>query len=260
MSNFKSIYRALYDTGTFVEPRGMKVLELENFGYTLDPYERFANFPSRKLSLDYIKAELRWYLKGDLRDLSICDRAKIWKDCVTDPGTGPRLHSNYGHYVFRRGGLKYMVEELTRDKDSRRAAIPIYDHTHMFETNRDVPCTMYMSFRIRDDKLNMSVRMRSQDAIFGLGNDAPFFSIVHEMLYVYLREVYPTLRLGTYHHLADSLHVYERHFGLLLDLLTEQVEPVECPMIEDANEVDDLLIGVYDYSRAFSKWLHEEEA
>ena len=34
----------------------------------------------------------------------------------------------------------------------------------------------------------MTVRMRSQDAIFGMTNDAANFSFIHEMIYVTLRD------------------------------------------------------------------------
>lgn len=253
MSNFNQIYHDLLRHGQRVRPRGQLVLELEDYAYQLDPYERFASYPSRKLNLGYIQTELRWYLRGDLADLSICDHAKIWQACVTDD----RLNSNYGHYVFQQGGLDFVVDELRRDRDSRRACITILAQEHLYDGNRDVPCTAYLNFRVRAGKLNLSVHMRSQDAIYGLGNDAPFFSLVHEMAYVYLREVYPDLTLGHYHHTCDSLHVYARHFELLT-VLGDGVElptPVDCPLLEDAQEVDDLRLGIYDGDRAFSRWL-----
>jgi hypothetical protein len=61
--------------------------------------------------------------------------------------------------------------------------------------------------------------MRSQDAIFGMGNDAPCFSFIHELMWVRLRQTYPDLKLGKYWHLADSFHVYERHFDLVQGIL-----------------------------------------
>ena len=98
-----------------------------------------------------------------------------------------------------------------------------------------------MNFRIRDDRLNMSVHMRSQDAIYGMTNDAPAFSFVHEMLYVTLRDTcYPDLQMGDYHHTADSFHVYARHFKMLDELCKDDAAftTIEVPRISGAREVD----------------------
>jgi thymidylate synthase len=99
--------------------------------------------------------------------------------------------------------------------------------------------------------------MRSNDGIFGLTNDIPTFSFYHEMLYVYLRDTkYPDLELGEYTHLADSFHIYERHYKMLKNIIQNAYEhKVECPKIESAIEVDKLLNCELDESYEFSKWL-----
>ncbi|MFZ0898125.1 MAG: hypothetical protein WAN21_02375 [Candidatus Sulfotelmatobacter sp.] len=87
----------------------------------------------------------------------------------------------------------------------------------------------------------MSVHMRSQDAIYGMTNDAPAFSFIHEMLHVKLRDTcYPDLQMGGYHHTADSFHVYERHFKMLDELCKDDGEftTIEVPRISGAQEVD----------------------
>ena len=69
-------------------------------------------------------------------------------------------------------------------------------------------CTYSMNFRIRENKLNMTVHMRSQDAIYGFGSDIPIFSFIHEMVYISLKETYPELNIGNYYHTVDSFHIY----------------------------------------------------
>ena len=70
-SLFRNIYRRLVEKGEIVFPRGLKVLEAENFSYELPAYSRFCNFESRKLNIPYIKKEFLWYLNGKKDDLSI---------------------------------------------------------------------------------------------------------------------------------------------------------------------------------------------
>ena len=256
----RNIYKEIKRNGKLCSPRGQKVLELENFGVTLPPYLRFTSFQSRKLNLGYIKHEFLWYLRGDRKDLSIGTHAKLWNSLVDSEG---KLNSNYGYYVFKReqGGIDWVVEELTRDMDSRRAVITILDTANQAVAGvKDLPCTYALAFRIRDNKLNMTVRMRSCDAVWGFSNDLPAFSFIHEMVLCYLKRVYPQLECGSYHHSADSFHVYERHFDLLDKLVSrlERFSIVLCPKMSGAEEVDFLRKG--DFSEVpenyqFTLWL-----
>jgi thymidylate synthase len=232
---FRSIYKDVATKGVKVSPRGLTVLEIENYSYVLNPYERFVNFKSRKFNLNYVKTEFLWYLKGDKYDTSIADHAKIWKGTINEDGS---INSNYGQYVFgAQKQFDIVVNTLKNDKDSRRASMMILSKDTL-TSDRDVPCTYALNFRIRENKLNMTVHMRSQDAIFGMGNDAPCFSFMHEMILNALKEFYPELEYGDYTHFADSFHVYERHFEMLVHLANKDAyTPIYCPPISGPDEV-----------------------
>jgi len=258
---FRYIYNRLLLNGRLSSPRGMKCLEVENFEYILPPRVRFANFESRKLSLDYIKREFLWYLNADKYDTSIEKYAKMWTTIKSHDGV---INSNYGQYIFgENGSFNYVVETLKHDKDSRRAVMIILNSSHLYISNPDVPCTYSLSFRIRDNKLNMSVRMRSQDAILGMGSDAPTFSFIHEMVYFTLLESYKDLIIGDYNHAADSFHIYERHFGMLKKICAkDKYEKINCPLILEYEEVKFLI--AHDFKNIpsqfkFSKWLNTFE-
>ena len=257
INNFYHIFIDLDFLGKDASPRGLLVKEIENYSYTLQPYERFCSFASRKLSVPYIKKEFLWYLKGDKQDTSITEHASMWKNLINQDGS---INSNYGQYVFADNQFDQVVDTLIKDKDSRRAVIMLLNKNHLFSDTKDVPCTYSMSFRIRENCLNMSVRMRSQDAILGMGNDAPAFSFIHEMIYCVLKETYPELKLGQYHHTADSFHIYERHFQMLKDILDNDIfdQMTSCPKISGKAEVD--FLRKLDFSSIpenflFVKWL-----
>jgi thymidylate synthase len=254
---FKRIYNTLYALGSECAPRGFKILELENYAYEIAPYTRFINFESRKLNIDYIKQEFLWYLRGDRLDKSICDHAKIWKEIVNEDGS---INSNYGQYIFGNiNQFDTVVDTLKKDKDSRRASIVILTKEHLQSNTKDVPCTYSINFRIRENKLNMSVHMRSQDAIYGMGNDLPCFSFIHEMMFETLRETYIDLEYGKYHHIADSFHIYERHFDMIKKIVSNDVfTDVVIPRINGKAEVDFLRGLHYDNipeNFMFTKWL-----
>ena len=256
-TTFKNIYKELLTRGTLVHPRTLKVLEIENFNYVLPPYYRFINFAARKLNLNYIKREFQWYLRGDAHDLSITKHAKLWGDLVTKSG---EINSNYGQYIFGQNNqFDYVVKTLQADQDSRRASIVILSRGHVLSGDKDLPCTYSMNFRIRKNKLNMTVRMRSQDAIYGMGSDVPCFSFIHEMVLSELQSIYPKLRYGDYYHSADSFHVYERHFEMVKQITkSDSFKPIHCPKIGGKAEVDFLRAGKFQTippQFAFTRWL-----
>ena len=236
--NIKRLYRDLYFHGEEIEVRGLQTKELQNYQIVFKPYQRFINFPSRKLNLSYIKYELYWYFNADKHDLSICDHAKIWKDLVNEDKT---LNSNYGAIIFN-GQFERVINTLCNDKYSRRAVIMIGDNDNLSDKKtKDIKCTNSIVFSIRNNKLEMFVHMRSNDAIFGLCNDVPFFSILHEMVYVVLKDVmYEDLIYSDYTHYVNSLHIYEKHYDMLkkIVLLDEDIKEIDCPKISCVNEVE----------------------
>ncbi len=257
---FKKIFEDLKNKGKLCSPRGEKVLEIENYMYELPPYVRLCNFKARKLSISYIKKEFLWYLNGDKYDTSITEHAKMWKDLVNKDGS---INSNYGQYIFSNEILitnfDRCIKTLLFDKDSRRATIIILQNKHLNSNTKDFPCTYAINFRIRDNKLNMSVRMRSQDAIFGMGNDLPCFSFIHEMIYIYLKDIkYKDLELGNYNHCSDSFHIYERHFNMLENILKEKEEDFiieKIPKINNYIEVINLINREESEEYKFLNWL-----
>jgi thymidylate synthase len=234
---FLQAYSKLLYEGRDVSPRGERVIEVENAQLIFGPEDSIiSSFRARNLNLTYCKRELLWYLSGDRYDQSIEEHATMWKKLRQEDGG---YNSNYGQYLFgEQTQFLYMMEALARDKDSRRAVAVLLQPHHLYHENTDIVCTYGMSFRIRNDKLNMSVNMRSNDLIFGTTNDVFCFGMLHRIALVALREIYPELTLGIYCHSADSLHVYERHFAMLNELVAEWKTgfiPVEFPELTIAD-------------------------
>lgn len=200
--------------GQICKPRGQAILELEDYVLELDAGDScITSFRDRKMSIGYAASEFLWYLKGDPYDTSIEKHASMWPKIKQPEGF---YFSNYGQYMFGRGaGVRWAIEELMRDKDSRRAAFPFLKLIHCFADNRDMVCTYSMGFRIRENRLNMSVNMRSNDAIYGTTNDVFCFWMVYKLVYAALHQTYRDLLPGRYVHKVDSLHVYEKHWEML---------------------------------------------
>jgi len=118
----------------------------------------------------------------------------------------------YGNQWFRGNQLAFVISELHKNKNSRRAGITLYDgkenHLHALDT----PCTMSILFYIRRDELYASVNMRSNDLWFGFPNDV--YTFVDLMIFI-ASEL--KINVGSYHHHVTNLHLYKRHWNKKVD-------------------------------------------
>ena len=73
-----------------------------------------------------------------------------------------------------------------------------------------VEAAIALQFFIRDDKLQLVANMRSSDLVLGISYDVPAFTFLQELM---AREL--GIEVGTYIHVSNSLHVYEKHFDLI---------------------------------------------
>lgn len=184
------------------EKSGTKFLRNQGF-YILNSLDNCISSGFRKWSKSYADTEWNWYLSKNKSVAKIKKVAKIW-DKMHDGNN--IVNSNYGYQWSRKGQLKYVVNELKRDKNSRRAVLTIYDAKEHHKYEYDTPCTMNVSFVIEDDKLCMSVYMRSNDLWFGFCNDQYCFSKLQELVADHLN-----IEIGWYYHFATDLHLYNKH-------------------------------------------------
>jgi len=198
-------------------PRELKVKEKFFSDLTINPTLPIAHFRARPFNWKYFAGELAWYLKRDNNINYINHFSKFWSN-ITNPGTN-EINSNYGSLVIGEQ-LEWVIKSLRDDKNTRQAIAFFNRPQFQFEGNKDFVCTMYANFFIRDNKLNMKVQMRSNDVFYGLTFDAPFFAFLQQSVYQCLLDLYPDLELGNYHHFADNIHFYERHFDLADKIMT----------------------------------------
>ena len=87
------------------------------------------------------------------------------------------------------------------------------------------------------NKLHFSVHMRSNDAILGLPTDVAFFTMLQQQMWKQLKESpytdkYKDLELGHYIHFDNSLHLYDRNFKLVEEMLSEDFKPSSLPSLK----------------------------
>lgn len=242
-SNFTSAYYQLlydvYHTPQFVcSPRGQKIKEILGYQFTItNPRDRLPFHKARKFQPSYFAAESTWYFAGLSRTDWIANYSAFWNN-ISDDG----LHANsaYGARIFKPHDRiaqmlsqdwtqwQYIIDELKGDNDSRRAVVHIRTAQDSVLAKKDVPCTISLQFILREDNLHMFVTMRSSDCVFGMGNDVPAFTLFQEAMALELTQALGRqIDLGDYVHTSHSLHIYEKDFAQVEEILKTCVG--DCP-------------------------------
>jgi thymidylate synthase len=235
------LYKLLNSPEYSCSPRGMTINEITDCSFVIEnPLSCLYSNERRSSQEKYIAAEFLWYFSGR-RDLEfIQNYASFWKQIANQDGT---LNSAYGHLIFDRKNQfgktqwEWAYDSLVADKDTRQAIMHFNTPDHQWNNNKDFVCTLTANFHIRENRLNLTIIMRSNDAILGTATDVAFFCIMQAQMFKLLKLTYPDLKLGTYTHFAHSLHIYERHFNLVKEMLEKDFVAKEIPMMED-NLVD----------------------
>ena len=263
-------YQALKDLiedGDTLAPRGKTIKELRPvcFEFTR-PRERVTFLPGRQINPFFQLVEAEWILKGSA-DVSGLDFYNSNMKNFSDDGEwfnapyGERLRSwgknSLRGFIFNPLDQLYDVyRKILNDKDTRQAVAVIYDPRFdnydytVGEQGKDIACNLVLTFKVRDNKLNLTVFNRSNDIHWGLfGANLNQFTTIQETIWSWLRysgeSEFKDLELGTYTHITDSLHVYLDDYGAsctdkILDAL-EAGEPVlnlMLPVIEMSSGIN----------------------
>ena len=112
-------------------------------------------------------------------------------------------HNRFSAYI------PFVIDELKRNRESRRAIISIRDN-EIDSRNKDAACLQSIQFFIREEKLDCMVMFRS--------NDLPEAFFFNAFGLIKLQERVAAqlgVQAGTYTHRSNSMHCYEKDFQLL---------------------------------------------
>lgn len=226
-------------------PRGLPIFEKLNVKFTVEQpvAEPIVTVdPERNAVIaDYTKKEFDMYNSGETRADLWAEISKFWAKIANPDG---HINSAYGYLIWREfncgnpefeaGSLglvecqedllaiqqckddfmrtpwQWAREALIRDRDTRQAIVKFHKREHLWFGNKDQVCTMHGIFHIRENRLNFTVVMRSNDLVKGTVYDMPWFISLMDMMVGELRGTYPDLTKGWYCHVAHSLHIYEK--------------------------------------------------
>lgn len=252
MLEYKNLDQALVElsgvilrNGQWRETRGFRCLELD-FPVLMritDPSDRYITLPERKWNKHLPFVESLWLASGTNHLDMVTKYVKNMANFSDDgqfmrAGYGTRIRAYTGNQEnykvrdpkYRRvttfsgntvDQLKFVVDILKKDKDSRQALITIHDpakdsldSSQNLVVSKDQPCTRSLQFMVNKGKLDMTVHMRSNDLIWG-------FSAVNITNFTFMQEYVSqilNIPVGDYYHFANNLHVYEDKLPLVEEL------------------------------------------
>lgn len=244
----------VYDNPDSVSaPRNQKVREKFNYQFTITnpTVEPIVTRDSErnKVIADYSQKEFDLYESCSNLAEDFGKASKFWLKLANPDGT---VNSAYGYLIWknkshgcdfeskrelvspprfdgdgslseyvpvRRTPWEWAKDSLISDKDTRQAILRFSLPEHQWVGNKDQTCTLHGLFMIRDNKLNLTINMRSNDLTLGLVYDLPWFiSLIYKMRDE-LKDVYPDLEIGSYSHYVHNLHIYDRDEDKILKML-----------------------------------------
>ena len=225
---YVDILRDILYEGKGVGPRGLKTKELSPvYIEAADPRRRLFGHPHRKEVSIFTYIEGLWILRGEAKPDRLIHYVKNMADFVNlgtgelDGAYGPRLRRLWplqfrnwtiacSSFSSTSNGLgidqfQTCFEKLKKDPDTRQAVCVIHNPVYDWGPTKDLPCTLTFQFLLRENKLDMIVSMRSQDAWWGFIYDTGEFQWFQEIMAGWLG-----VELGRFILLDGSLHLYEK--------------------------------------------------
>lgn len=229
--NINALCHQMFDKilreGYVTDSRNGSCYELEDVDFYLtSPRNRHLCLNGRKNNIFATMAETIWVLAGkDKIDPVMTFFLPRSRDYSDD---GETWRGAYGPRIFNGNQIRNVIEQFSSDgKHTRRACMTIWRpdmdtvDNIFYESTKDIPCSTALWFWIRDNKFNCKLQMRSNDALWGASAINIFeFTVLQEIIFSIVREMYPEIELGYYHHSAISSHLYEKTCKQARDVLS----------------------------------------
>jgi thymidylate synthase len=154
--------------------------------------------------------EFLWILSGNNESKVI----NFWNPTLPQyTGAGETYHGAYGFRLRKSFGIDQIQRAynvLVNAPETRQVALQIWKPEVDLPADDgspaspDIPCNMMSILKIRGGSLHWTQVMRSNDIMRGFPYDVIQFTLLQELMAAWLN-----VNLGSYVHVADSLHIYK---------------------------------------------------
>jgi len=184
--------------------------------------------------------EILWIYQKQTSSLEVAREMGInwWEDWnVGDDTIGQR----YGATICRYNLIDRLLKGLIDDPFGRRHIINMFQYHDLFETNGLYPCAYETLWSVRkgDDGLilDMTLIQRSNDFI-----TAGYINKIQYTALLMMVAGHCNYKVGKFCHLVQNLHIYDRHFDAVAELLNKEPLDIQPKIILKENK------NFYDYT------------
>ena len=190
-------------------------------------------FPITTLRNTAIKTgikEILWIYQKQTSSLEVARELGInwWEEWnIGDNSIGQR----YGATIKRYDLMNKLLDGLVNEPFGRRHIINMYQYSDLEETPGLYPCayeTIWSVRKVGEDKvLDMTLIQRSNDYLVA--------SYINKVQYLALQMMvagHCGYKVGKFCHLVQNLHIYDRHFDAVIELINRTPFETELPYIE----------------------------
>ncbi len=212
---FNLLENAFYSTKQLQDSRTGRVKDLGRTVYQIknDSF-RLCFLKERDLNPFFAFAEFSWIIEGSNKLDSLEYFISIYNQFSDD---GHTLNGAYGFRLkehFKIDQIQQAINILKNDDITRRVVLTMYSPEDLLSDSKDIPCNTTIYLKIRNAKLDITILNRSNDLFLGV----PYNVFVFYLLQVYISKAV-NCGIGTQTHYTDSLHLYEKHFDKVKQII-----------------------------------------
>ena len=174
--------------------------------------------------------EILWIYQKQTSSLKVAREMGInwWEEWnIGDDTIGQR----YGATIKRYDLMNKLLDGLVNDPFGRRHIISMYQYVDLEETNGLFPCAYEILCSVRkvdkDKVLDMTLVQRSNDYLV-----AGYINKVQYLALQMMVAGHCGYKVGKFCHLVQNLHIYDRHFDGVSELLDRTPLETDLPYIE----------------------------
>jgi thymidylate synthase len=217
------LHKHLVNNGEKISSRNGNTIEILNFKTEIkNPLSRCIGGKSRNVNIFFLLAEALhiWAGRRDVKFL------KLFNSQIAEySDDGVYFHAPYGFRLRNYGvhpmivpsdsnkhslgggidQIQEIISILTKFPEDRRAVAQIWNpEFDLGVSSKDIPCNDMLMFKVRDNKLHITIQNRSNDLDWGLCTNVFQFSFILEIMARIMN-----FKVGTQVHNSQSLHIYD---------------------------------------------------
>ena len=178
--------------------------------------------------------EILWIYKEQSSSLDVAHKMGInwWDEWDIGDGT---IGRRYGRTIAKYQLMDKLLSGLLKDPFSRRHIINMYQYSDLEETKGLHPCAYETIWSVRkgDDGLilDLTLIQRSNDFI-----TAGYINKIQYTALLMMVAEHCNYKVGKFCHLVQNLHIYDRHFDSVSELLNKSPLEIQPKLILKENK------------------------